>query len=152
MSPSGEKAMPEDYDVELEQRMQKDAAFWVETSRGLDARMDFSPDSIQAAEDLIPRLLVIGERQFGHAPDRKAAFIQGVTNSLGAYLGETMRRLGGGRWTRTEYGPGVVLPNGVTGFPLNKVGKRLEGDGADDIRSFFDVTMNVNLRSHTSSP
>jgi hypothetical protein len=67
------------------------------------------------------------------SPDRQYAWI------MGAYLGELLVRHGGGRWSydkRTDAAV-VEMPNGLNGYPHNKVAKRLEIGAEHNLFQFY---------------
>jgi hypothetical protein len=65
--------------------------------------------------------------------------LQGIALTVGAYLGEMLLRNGGGHWTySTEMNTaGVALANGLLGYPLNKVMKRLRKGSEHSLEAFY---------------
>jgi hypothetical protein len=59
--------------------------------------------------------------------------------ALGAYLGELMVRNGQGHWSHDANleQPVVEMPNGLRGYPLNKVAKRLEQGPEHNLFQFY---------------
>lgn len=73
------------------------------------------------------------------ATDPPAAYRHSMIMSLGAFLGELMVRHGGGRWAYDprENAAVVEMPNGLRGFPHNKVAKRLDHGREHDLFTFY---------------
>jgi hypothetical protein len=68
------------------------------------------------------------------SPGRQYAWIMG----MGAYLGELLVRNGGGRWSYGKRTAAVVeMPNGLNGYPHNKVAKRLEIGAEHNLFQFY---------------
>lgn len=71
-------------------------------------------------------------------PDFDAAAAEGLSQTLGSYLGECVIRCHGGEW-RQEGGTWAVAfdaDNAV--FPFNKVRKHLGNGPGDSVRAWFD--------------
>ncbi|MFZ5637572.1 MAG: hypothetical protein ACOY82_13415 [Pseudomonadota bacterium] len=63
----------------------------------------------------------------------------GLVGTLGAYLGESIRRRYGGRWVSTDSGVGVEINPGFIVFPFSKVEKQFVNGPEDSILSFYQV-------------
>ncbi|WP_020474751.1 hypothetical protein [Zavarzinella formosa] len=61
----------------------------------------------------------------------------GLTNTLGSYLGECIVRSFGGVWAEVDESWGVRFDDRNAAFPFAKVGKQLEHGAGDSVLSFF---------------
>ena len=104
--------------------------------------LDFSEASVAELQEFALRMWSLGQRIF--SGDELDTYRENLFVCTAAYVGEVLRRQG---W---EWGwslvPGVdrqvaiLSPSGrVTGHPLAKVQKRLEGNEADDFDRFADI-------------
>ncbi|MEU7820286.1 hypothetical protein [Catellatospora sp. NPDC049133] len=73
------------------------------------------------------------------ATDPPAEYRHSMIMGMGAYVGELMVRHGGGRWAydANERAAVVEMPNGLRGFPHNKVAKRLDHGREHDLFTFY---------------
>lgn len=62
-----------------------------------------------------------------------------LSNVLGSFLGECIRRNYGGDWQMSEkgYGLGIVFSDGNVAFPFNKIKKQIENGNDDSIAGFY---------------
>jgi hypothetical protein len=71
---------------------------------------------------------------------------QGLVNTLGAFLGESIMSVTGGcwHWQETQKDWGILFPSGAMAFPFTKVWRQFESgvQGGDSIVSFYDVAVN----------
>ena len=66
--------------------------------------------------------------------------VKGLTNSMGAFLGECIIANYGGVWRKSENGElGIYFNSGDSAFPFAKVEKQLRNGGIDSILSFYEV-------------
>lgn len=65
--------------------------------------------------------------------------IKGLTNVLGSFLGECIRRNYGGKWTQFDGQWAVAFNERNAAFPFNKLGKQFQNghEGGDSIISFY---------------
>ena len=63
----------------------------------------------------------------------------GLSNMLGCFVGECLCTEFKGEWQQTEYGLGVVFPNGNAAFPFAKVKKQFANgnEAGDSILGFY---------------
>lgn len=62
-----------------------------------------------------------------------------LSNVLGSFLGECIRRNFGGEWQTTENGLAVVFSDGNAAFPFNKTGKQIANGSDDSIAGFYNT-------------
>lgn len=67
----------------------------------------------------------------------------GLSSKLGCFLGEALCANLGGTWQQTEYGLGVVFPNGNTAYPLAKVDKQFANGADDSVLSFYQTALTL---------
>lgn len=61
-----------------------------------------------------------------------------LPNTLGSFLGESIRQTYGGQWIEDpEYGWMVRIDEGVSVFPFNKVTKHLSNEDGDSVLGLF---------------
>jgi hypothetical protein len=86
-----------------------------------DMHLDYSLESVKKIEDYIERIrLSVSEETAWQ-----------LSNNLGAFFGECIRHHYGGEWQIVNEQPGLVMANGITAFPFNKVQKLFIG-GLED--------------------
>ncbi len=69
---------------------------------------------------------------------------EGLVQTLGSFLGESIIAAGGGTWAKTDDDMiGVKFANGAWCFPFAKVRKQFANglDGGDSIASFYDISI-----------
>jgi hypothetical protein len=64
-----------------------------------------------------------------------------ISNKIGCFLGEALCEQLGGRWDNTEYGLGVIFPDGNVAYPLAKAEKHFANGSDDSINSFFQTAL-----------
>ncbi|MDQ3753879.1 MAG: hypothetical protein M3371_04015 [Acidobacteriota bacterium] len=77
--------------------------------------------------------------------------IDGLTNSIGSFLGECVIANYGGEWRESEGTWGIFFSgrnDRSAAFPFNKVRKQLLNGAEDSILSFYDVLPIVLGKSH----
>jgi len=102
---------------------------------GLGERFGYNLESIEWLEGHIERQRK--DPEFGPDPGLRLISI------LGSYLGECIIHICGGQWRlNEELGWGVLLKDGNTAFPFNKLRKLFENgvEGGDSILSFLSAT------------
>ena len=130
----------------------QDAVDHAKTSAGVT--LDYSLESIRQVEAILQELYeamprgVLG-RLFHKGPS--ADDVATVCNMYGGYLGEVVRRSGGGEWALdTEGAPGekaVCLRKGDKRVcPPAKVYERLTNGEADNVWSYFQVLIKEQWR------
>lgn len=70
-------------------------------------------------------------------PEFSLEKVDGLTNTLGSYLGECIIFSFGGAWKLTDYGWCVEFSEGNAVYPFNKVKKQFENGLDDSVLSFF---------------
>ncbi len=65
--------------------------------------------------------------------------VEGISQTLGSFLGECICRNFDGRWEENEYGAAVVFKDGNACFPINKVGKQFANGADDSVLSFYQT-------------
>ena len=114
--------------------MESYAAAAVELAEaGFHRRLDYSPESIEALDEILV--------QVGETPELDLDF---EVRLWGSYLGEVLRRRYAGVWELTQYPGGVaavpaVEVRGSRLFPLLKVYRRLTAGEEEDLQSFFSL-------------
>ncbi|MBO0867569.1 MAG: hypothetical protein J2P15_03305 [Micromonosporaceae bacterium] len=115
---------------------------------GMDAEGEhFTWDSTEAArlDDVCDMLL---------STDPPEPVRHSMIMTMGAYLGELMVRHGNGRWSYdADLSEAVVdMPNGLVGYPLSKVAKRIHRGPEHNLFQFYwyaltrDVPPGVQVR------
>jgi len=114
-----------------------------------DASLDYSPESIPHVEEVLEKLYAamprgLFARVFGRGPS--ANDVATMCKMYGGYIGEVVRRAGGGEWIfDTEIAPGertICLRKGESRvFPPAKVHKRLTNGSEDNVWFYFQVLM-----------
>lgn len=75
--------------------------------------------------------------------------IDGLSVSIGAFLGECIRASYGGEWRQSEDGSwGVYFDDMNAAYPFAKVQKQLKNGKEDSILSFYEVIPMVLLKSN----
>ncbi|NUW37624.1 hypothetical protein HTZ77_40410 [Nonomuraea sp. SMC257] len=132
-----------------------------ETTMGAKAQQDPPPSDAETAAHMrdLAELFVEHSRADGYSFDWDPAFIHHLDNyctefvaakpspevthsvilSAGAYLGEMIVRTCGWRWVycTNEKAAAVESPDGVRGYPHNKVAKRIHEGTTHDLEAFF---------------
>ena len=109
--------------------IQRNAELVIETMNRRGAHLNYDLQSVQWIDGYI-------ERQREHNPSHEAN-IDGLTNTLGSFLGECIRRQFGGEWVETQYGWAIQFDDKNACFPFNKVEKQLKNGADDSIASFY---------------
>ena len=65
--------------------------------------------------------------------------VDGLSNSIGAFLGECVIANHGGRWRESEGTWGVHFDKDNAAYPFAKVKKHLSNGNVDSVLSFYDV-------------
>ena len=66
-----------------------------------------------------------------------------ISNKIGCFLGQALCESLGGRWDQTEYGLGVVFPDGNVAYPLAKTDKHFANGSDDSIYSFYQTALTL---------
>ncbi len=116
---------------------------------GCNITLDYTPGSIRLVEHILETLRAgmprgFLARLFGQGPSQDN--IETVCKMYGGYIGEVVRRTGGGEWVMdTEISPGrgvISLRKGDSRiFPPEKVQKRLANGTEDNVWSYYQVLM-----------
>lgn len=72
-------------------------------------------------------------------PNLEESATIGLSNSIGAFLGECIIANHGGEWRETEGMWGVYFDDENAAYPMAKVQKHLLNGSGDSILSFYDV-------------
>jgi hypothetical protein len=108
------------------------------------ATLDYSPKSLEIVEAILGSSF----EQLPPVTSRSRADEETTTlvaSSMGAYVGEVMRRNLGGAWVYPSAigdTPGIRLPDGSQAFPISKAFKRLKNGREDDIVFYFRALAN----------
>ncbi|XYH92783.1 hypothetical protein ACMHYB_33560 [Sorangium sp. So ce1128] len=100
------------------------------TSSGLD-NFGFDARSVEWVDGFIERQRV--------REDVGPEFVGRMVNVLGSYLGESIIRTYGGRWSFGEYGWCVEFDARNAAYPFAKVQKQFSNGSGDSIYSFFSA-------------
>jgi hypothetical protein len=76
------------------------------------------------------------ERQRERLDDKQK---NGLSQTLGCFLGECIRLNYGGEWEKDENGLAVVFSDGNSCYPLNKVEKQFAYGSGDSVLSFYQM-------------
>ncbi|MCB1008327.1 MAG: hypothetical protein KDB94_05455 [Acidobacteria bacterium] len=122
-----------------------DAVDHAKQAMGVD--LDFSPESVRKVESILATMFEARPKGFlsrlfskGPSPELLDTF----SKMYGAYVGEVLRRAGGGEWfVDTEVAPGhrvIGLRKGDGRiWPTAKVGKRLTNGSEDNVWHYFQI-------------
>ena len=105
-----------------------------------DVVLDYSERSLDAVDELLGRDSFIGPTpRTPRSPEDKGELWM-CSKMLGAYVGEVVVRVLGGRWVDEPAVDGGVRPaievDGVKGFPVDKVWKRLTESEFDTVGGY----------------
>jgi hypothetical protein len=81
-------------------------------------------------------------------PSLEVSAIIGLSNSIGAFLGECIIANHGGQWRETEETWGVYFDEENAAYPIAKAQKHLLNGSGDSILSFYDVIPLVFGKPH----
>lgn len=131
---------------ELEQLMADSAKDAVGTSRDMfEVNLDYSADSIELVDSL---LLAFIDKYKDQALEDNAVFT--LCNIYGAYIGEVMRSLIGGKWRYDETNksaPFVVLDVGEYSYAFAGICyERLVNDSQVSVKAYFDQALSNNTQ------
>lgn len=116
--------------MDIFERIQANAALVIKTfGENNDVRLGYDEDSVVWIDGYIERNREGWDEQTG----------ENLSNVLGSFLGECIRRNYGGEWKMTENGIGVAFNEKNVIFPLNKTKKQIEHGSEDSIASFYQV-------------
>jgi hypothetical protein len=124
----------------MEQNFKSLADNFVSTAaRDSGVSLRFDRASVAWTDEFIERL----------RPAIDESLIDGLSVSIGAFLGECIRASYGGEWRRSEEGDwGVYFDDMNAAFPLAKVQKQLKSGREDSVLSFYEVIPVVLLKSN----
>jgi hypothetical protein len=124
----------------MEQNFKSLADNFVSTAaRDSGVSLTFDRASVAWTDEFIERL----------RPAIHESLIDGLSVSIGAFLGECVRASYGGEWRRSEDGTwGVYFDDMNAAFPFAKVQKQLKNGKEDSILSFYEVIPVVLLKSN----
>ena len=109
--------------------------------------LDFSPDSVKEVESILdvmfktrPAGIVAKLLKRGPSPEAVDTF----SKAYGGYIGEVLRKLGGGEWFfDTQIAPGQrvigLQKSNQRLWPTAKVGKRLTNGPEDNVWHYFQI-------------
>lgn len=131
---------------ELEQLMADSAKDAVSTSRDMfEVNLDYSAESIELVDSL---LLAFIDKYKDQALEDNAVFT--LCNIYGAYIGEVMRSLIGGKWRYDETNksaPFVVLDVGEYSYAFAGICyERLVNDSQVSVKAYFDQALSNNTQ------
>ena len=81
-------------------------------------------------------------------PNLEASAVDGLSNSIGAFLGECIIANHGGQWRESEGTWGIYFDEKNAAYPFAKVQKQFMNGGEDSILSFYDVIPVVFGKAH----
>jgi hypothetical protein len=138
----------------LPQEMIKIADAAVEAAEKIyNVKLDYSEESIIEVEGILNSLHEERPKNFitkllKRKPLERLAQTAALT--LGAYLGEVIRRIHGGEWVREDFAGEkdvLMLKIGETSiFPNDKVYKRITNGAEDDVRFYYKVLSSEFLK------
>jgi hypothetical protein len=92
-----------------------------------DVKLDYDEKSVEWMDGYIERNRLKWD----------AETAEKLSNVLGSFLGESIRRNYGGDWRQTENGLAIVFSDGNAAYPFNKIGKQIANGSEDSIVSFY---------------
>ncbi len=105
-----------------------------------DVTLDYSERSLDAVDELLGRESFIGATPRTPVSSEDEELLWVCSKMLGAYVGEVTLRALGGRWVDEPAVDGGVRPaievEGVKGFPVDKVWKRLTVSEFDTVGGY----------------
>ncbi len=81
-------------------------------------------------------------------PNLEESSVEGISYSVGAFLGECIIANHGGRWRASDGAWGIYFDDENAAYPFAKVQKHLLNGCEDSILSFYDVIPVLFARSH----
>lgn len=81
-------------------------------------------------------------------PNLDGPAVLGLSNSIGAFLGECIIANHGGQWRESEGAWGVYFDEENAAYPFAKVEKHLLNGSGDSILSFYDVIPVIFGKAH----
>ncbi|GII55642.1 hypothetical protein Pth03_40310 [Planotetraspora thailandica] len=117
-------------DAETAERMRRLAELFVEHTREDGYSFDWNPALIHHLDNFCNELA---------AARPPGEIVDSVIMGAGAYLGEMIVRSCGWKWVYCplQNAPAVTSPQGLRGYPLHKVSKRIRLGGEHDLEAFF---------------
>lgn len=99
-------------------------------SKRLGVTLNFDSDSVKWLDGFIERV----------RPSLDESDIQGMSNTIGAFLGECIIANYGGSWRQSDDGNwGVFFDDKNVVFPFTKAYKHLANGGGDSIFGMYDI-------------
>lgn len=113
----------------MKETFEQQAAFLVSTlSKDGVVELGYDDASVEWVDGFVERQRARGD----------ASLAQGLTNVVGAYLGECIIRNYGGQWRADDDGAwGVFFDTQNAAFPFTKVAKQFANGAEDSIYSFY---------------
>jgi hypothetical protein len=124
----------------MEQKFKSLSSHFISTvARDTGVELTFNRTSVAWTDDFIERL----------RPAIDETLMEGLSISIGAFLGECVRASYGGEWRQSEDGAwGVYFYDMNAAFPFAKVQKQIKNGREDSILSFYEVISIVLLKSN----
>jgi len=124
----------------MEQKFKDLSSHFIATiARDSGVELSLDRTSVAWTEEFIERL----------RPVIDETLMDGLSSSIGAYLGECIRASYGGEWRQSEDGAwGVYFDDLNAAYPFAKVQKQLRNGIEDSILSFYEVIPIVFLKSN----
>ena len=99
-------------------------------SEGIGVNLRFDRESVEWVDGYIERI----------RPNLEGSFIEGLSNSIGAFLGESIIAKYGGEWRQSEEGAwGIFFDEKNAVFPFSKVEKQFVNGPEDSILSLYNI-------------
>lgn len=124
----------------MEQKFKSLSSHFISSvARDTGVELTFDRTSVAWTDEFIERL----------RPAIDETLLDGLSSSIGAFLGECIRASYGGEWRQSEDGAwGVYFDDMNAAYPFAKVQKQLKNGREDSILSFYEVIPIVLLKSN----
>lgn len=127
-------------DTEIDELMKAYAHDAVVAAGRREVTLDYSEQSLDAVDELLGRESFIGRTPRAPESPQDEEDLWAASKMFGAYVGEVAVRVFGGRWVGEPTADGALTPaievEGVKGFPVGKVWKRLTVSRFDSLGGY----------------
>lgn len=127
-------------DTAIDRVMKAYASEAVEVAARCEVVLDYSEESLAAVDQLLAQESFIGPTPRTPESPEDDERLWSLSKTLGAYVGEVAIRVCGGQWVGDPTPGGGTRPaietNGLKGFPVDKVWKRLTESELDGVGGY----------------
>lgn len=138
-------------EVTIDEVMKAYAGDAVRAAARFDVALDYSEESLGAVDVLMGQESFIGPTPRTPESPEDEETLWAMSKTLGAYVGEVALRVFGGRWIGESTPTGGTRPAiealGLTGYPVDKVWKRLTQSDLDGVGGYCRAMRAISARS-----